>query len=132
MTNKFLRRQLMCRDLKGRCPLPQLLQHLGLGRHACASYRSPLRSDQSASWGIYVRGERQLWKDFGTGDGGDEITFLARVKGWDERRDFNRIHDYYQQVAAGLETAPAPPPLVATSPAHAPPDCTHLQPGTAD
>ena len=121
MTNKFLRRQRACQDLKARCPLPQLLHHLGLGRHARASCCSPRRSDQSASWGIYVCGERHLWKDFGTGDGGDEITFLARLKGWDGRRDFNRILDFYQRVAAGLDTAPSPPPSVATSPALPPP-----------
>lgn len=132
MTHKFLRLQRACQALKARSPLPQLLHQVGLGRDARASYCSPLRSDQSASCGIYVRGERHLWNDFSTGDGGDEIAVLARLKGWNERRDFNRILDYYQQVAAGLETAPAPAPSVATSPVLQPPDCTHLQPGSAD
>jgi hypothetical protein len=61
---------------KQRLPLPDLMRHLGLGEYAKASCRSPLREDNNPSWGIFHRDGMWLWKDHGTGEAGDEVTFL--------------------------------------------------------
>lgn len=92
--------------LKQRLPLPDLLHALGQGQHARRSCSSPFRKDAHASWGIYQRNGRWYFKDLATGDGGDEIAFLARWLGLDEKRNFQRILEYYAQLAG---TTPLPP-----------------------
>jgi hypothetical protein len=42
---------------------------------------------------------RWYFKDQATGDKGDEISFLARWKGLDERRDFRAIVQLYADLA---------------------------------
>ncbi|MEK6536599.1 MAG: hypothetical protein AABZ63_03860, partial [Actinomycetota bacterium] len=131
-TTNYERRKRACQKLKARCPLPLLLDKLGLGRHARPSCRSPLRKDQNASWGIFERAGRHFWKDFGSDDGGDEITFIARFKGWDERRDFTRILDFYERVSRLECRNELPPPVIEIPSTTSLPDCAHLQPGTDD
>lgn len=128
----YERRKRACQKLKARCPLPQLLNQLGLGRHARPSCRSPLRKDQNASWGVFERAGRHFWKDFGTDDGGDEITFIARFKGWDERRDFTRILDFYERVAGSEYQSQPPPPASEVQRNPSLPNCAHLHAGTDD
>ena len=41
--------------LKEKCPLPDLLRRIGLGKHAKPSCPSPFRSDSKPSWGIFQR-----------------------------------------------------------------------------
>jgi hypothetical protein len=87
-------------DLRTSTPLPILLQKLGLGTYAKPSCRSPLRNDSKPSWGIYSRSNGTWgWKDHGTGDGGDEITFLARLHNLDVRKDFRELLCIYEEVA---------------------------------
>lgn len=64
------------------------MQSLGFGDFAKQSTRSPFREDKSPSWGIFQRNGRWHWKDFATGDSGDEITFIAQARGLDAKRDF--------------------------------------------
>ena len=92
-------------SLKQKLPLSDLLHALGQGQHARRSCSSPFRKDAHPSWGIYPRNGRWHFKDLATGDGGDEITFLARWLGLDEKHDFQRILEYYAQLAG---TAPQP------------------------
>ena len=132
-TTTYKRHRRKCAELKQRCPLPLLMQRLGLGHHARSSCRSPFRDDQNASWGIYQRDGRYQWKDLGTGDGGDEITFIARLHNLDQQRDFLRIVDLYQHIAAA-ECEPIQPPVQQPS-APAPsikPDCVGLNQGTVE
>jgi len=126
----YERRKRACQKLKARCPLPQLLNQLGLGQHARPSCRSPLRPDQNASWGIFERDGGHFWKDFGTDDGGDEITFIARFKGWDERKDFARILDYYERVSQWDCRIELPAAAITMIGNPSLPDCAHLHAGT--
>jgi len=133
-TTTYKRHRQKCAELKQRCPLPALLQRLGLGHHARPSCRSPFRDDQNASWGIYRRDGRYQWKDLGTGDGGDEITFLARLHNLDQQRDFLRLVDLYQHIAAG-EAGIVQPPVQQQPPEPTPkslPDSSGLTTGTVE
>lgn len=80
-------------------PLPVVLNRVGLGEYAKRSCRSPFREDGNPSWGIYRRNDRWYWKDHGNEDGGDEITFIARHEGLDERRNFVGILDRWEAIS---------------------------------
>lgn len=67
-------------SLRARCPLPVLMRRMGLGQHVRKTCRSPLRPDKKSSWGVFQREGRWFWKDFGTGEAGDEISFLVHAK----------------------------------------------------
>ena len=64
-------------QLKQKLPLPQLMEQLGYGEFAKRSVCSPFREDKNPSWGIYEDAKGWHFKDFATGEGGDELDFLA-------------------------------------------------------
>jgi len=66
-------------QLKARLPLPDLLRAMGLGAYAKKLCCSPLRKDNNPSWGIYQDDKGWHWKDFATGEGGDELDFLQAL-----------------------------------------------------
>jgi hypothetical protein len=87
--------------LKAVCPLPVLLKRMHLDKLAVRNCCSPFRKDIKASWGIFQGDDGQYrWKDLSTGDSGDEISFLARYLGLDERKDFPLILGIYSHFAA--------------------------------
>ncbi len=61
--------------LKERLLIPEVWQKLGLEGQPGASCRSPFRPDKNPSFSITKDGQR--WKDFGTGQHGDVIDFIA-------------------------------------------------------
>ena len=67
-------------EARQRLPLPDLMLKLGLGDHAKPKAKSPFRDEKNASFGIYNANGRWRWKDHGTGEGGDEIDFLAKLE----------------------------------------------------
>lgn len=109
--------------------MPVLLAKLGLAAYAKRSCPSPLRPDHNPSWGIIQREGGWYFKDHGNDDSGDEVTFIARLKGWDEQRDFKRIVDFYGETAN--KTGPAEQLTVDyPQPPASPPDLTGYSPGT--
>jgi hypothetical protein len=88
--------------LKRACPMPDLMLKMGLGEFAASNVCSPFRVDKKPSWGIFEHCGHWFFKDQATGDTGDEITLLARWKGWDEKRDFCAILELYAEIA-GVE-----------------------------
>jgi hypothetical protein len=44
-------------------------------------FNHPLREDRNPSFSIYRRGDRLLWKDFSTDDGGSSISFVMKKYG---------------------------------------------------
>ena len=86
-------------QLKQLCPLPTLMKHLGLGKHAKVSSKSPFRTDNKASWGIFNSDNGWRFKDHGTGESGDEIAFLASYLRLDQRENFPSLLGVYQAVA---------------------------------
>ncbi len=117
--------------LRTRCPLPVLMHRMGLGRYVRRSCCSPLRADHSASWGVYPRGDRWFWKDHGTGDGGDEIDFVASAKKVDVHKDFGRVLAYWEDLANTGPAASAPAELPEPEP-RCKPDASGFGPGTDD
>jgi len=72
-------------ELKARLPLPDLLRAMGLGEYAKKLCCSPLRKDNNPSWGIYQDDKGWHWKDFATGEGGDELDFLQSLHNCDTK-----------------------------------------------
>ena len=67
-------------QLKEKLPLPDLMERMGYGEHAVASCCSPFREDKNPSWGIFRNPSGiWLWKDHGTDQSGDEITFIQEA-----------------------------------------------------
>lgn len=131
MSNHHQYRQLKkkCQTLKSRCPMPVLLAKLGLAAYAKPSCPSPLRPDHNPSWGIFQRQGGWYFKDHGNDDSGDEVTLIAKLKGWDEQRDFKRIVDFYESTARKPDLAEPLAVVCAPTPA-SPPDLTGYSPGT--
>lgn len=64
--------------LKERLLIPEVWQKLGLAGQPAATCRSPFREDKNPSFSISKDGKR--WKDYGTGQGGDVIDFIAMAR----------------------------------------------------
>lgn len=118
-------------QLRASTPLPVLLRKLNLGQHARPSCTSPLRDDSNPSWGIYQRGERWFWRDHGTGDGGDEIDFLARLDGVDPRHNFTGLLDRWEMVSKLPDPNPQAGKAAATKARATRPDCQSIREGNA-
>ena len=93
-------------ELKARLPLPGLLRSMGLGDYAKKLCCSPLRKDNNPSWGIYQDDKGWHWKDFATGEGGDELDFLQALHNCDTKEALT----HYENMA-GLPK-PAQPTTV--------------------
>lgn len=131
MSNNHQYRQLKkkCQTLKIKCPMPVLLAKLGLAAYAKPSCPSPFRPDQTPSWGIFPHKGSWYFKDHGDDDSGDEVTLIARLKDWDERRDFRRIVEFHGETAR--KTDPAEQLTVAhPQPPASPPDLSGYSAGT--
>lgn len=126
-------------QLKQLCPLPALIEHLGLGRHAKPSSKSPVRTDNNASWGIFNSDDGWRFKDHGTGDTGAEIAFLASHLRLDPHENFLLLLGVYwataQKVSSGrtqdVQSGPSTPFNGAEEPMFLP-DRTGFGPSTVD
>ena len=96
-----MNKQIDVNALKQICPLPHLMQLVGLGQYAKSSCPSPFRQDQKASWGIFQYEGRWMYKDFGTGEVGDEIGLLANLHNLDPHDDFRAVLKIYQDIVDG-------------------------------
>jgi hypothetical protein len=118
-------------QLRESTPLPVLLRKLKLGRHARPSCTSPLRDDHSASWGIYPKNNRWYWKDLGTGDGGDEIEFLARLHKVDSKQNFAALLDRWEMISMLPDPNPQAGKLAPAKAHPTRPDCQSIREGKA-
>jgi len=64
--------------LKERLLIPEVWQKLGLQGQPAKACRSPFREDKNPSFSITKDGRR--WKDYGTGQSGDVIDFIAMAR----------------------------------------------------
>lgn len=89
--------QITIPEAKERLRIPTLWKILNLSGEPPARdgvCRSPFRDDSSPSFSIYANGTR--FKDHGTGDGGDAITFYAmarRIENREAVREFLALAD---------------------------------------
>ena len=92
--------------LRLRCPLPVLMRQMGLGKYVRPSCCSPLRPDNSPSWGIFQRADRWYWKDLGTDESGDELDFIIQAKNRDLRKSRLKALAYWKEMADGATDTP--------------------------
>ena len=112
-------------QLRLKCPLPVLMRKLGLARFVKSSCASPFRADQKPSWGIFQTNGRWMFKDFATGECGDEIALLAHLYHQDQQRDFKKLLDVYAGVANQTENQSEPAPIK-PAPPNTKPDTSFL------
>jgi hypothetical protein len=93
-------------EARRRLPLPDLMVKLGLGDHAKSKAKSPFRPEKTASFGIYNSDGRWRWKDHGTGEGGDEIDFLAKLE---NKSNQDAMLDYAQLAGIPIQEKPPEP-----------------------
>lgn len=86
-------------EAKEKMPLPGMLLHLGLGKYAKPSCKSPLREEDNASFGIFETTAGYRWKDHGSNRGGDEVQFLADYLRIDNRKNFWLLSQLYCAIA---------------------------------
>lgn len=80
-------------EAKRRLPLPELMRALGCGEAAKSSALSPLRQESSPSFGIFQKENGNwCWKDHSTGDHGDEIDFIGKYLGLDQRESREKFY----------------------------------------
>jgi hypothetical protein len=73
-------------EAKARLTIPILWKRLGLPGESAKSCRSPFREDRSPSFSVFADG--QAFFDFGRGEGGDQIPFLAQALGISKEEAF--------------------------------------------
>ena len=83
------------RVLKNACPMPVLMEKIGLGDYAKKSCTSPFRDDKNPSFGVFQGGSGWFFKDHATGESGDEINLLAKYHQMDPRNDFRSLASIY-------------------------------------
>lgn len=66
-------------------PLPALMHRIGDGAHAKKSAHCGWRRDLHPSLSVFPHNGRWFWKDHGTGESGDEITYLEKRLGLTRR-----------------------------------------------
>jgi hypothetical protein len=66
-------------EAKERVSVPALWERYGFNGNPSKSCKSPFREDTNPSFSVFENGRR--WKDHGTGDGGDAITFIEKAEG---------------------------------------------------
>jgi len=99
-------------QLKQKLPLPQLMEQLGYGEFAKRSVCSPFREDKNPSWGIYEDAKGWHFKDFATGEGGDELDFLAIHNKCDAKQALKLYQQYAGNtpIKATVSIGELPPP----------------------
>lgn len=122
--------------LKTQCPLPDLMRMVGYGQFAKSSCPSPFRQDKNSSWGIFEYKESWYFKDFGTGERGDEIAFLAQINHLDAQDDFVAVLRIYQDIVKGMAVNSIQAPTIeapvssCSSTSSTKPDARGFGPGT--
>jgi len=92
--------------LKQTLPLPQLLKALGYGDGNLKILCCPLHDDHSPSFSIFRKKNGGWgWKCFAGCGSGDEIDFLAKLRGLDPKKDFRKIANEYSQLATAAGPA---------------------------
>jgi hypothetical protein len=125
-----MNKQIDVNALKQICPLPHLMELVGLGQYAKSSCPSPFRQDQKASWGIFQYSGRWMYKDFGTGEVGDEIGLLATMNGLNPHDDFCKVLRIYQDIVNGRCFRTKAGSLITPCSEKTIPDAVGLGPGT--
>ena len=85
-------------EMKQKCPLPLLLQRIGLERFVTTSGPSPLQVKESSQWSVYQCAGRWCYFDVNSNELGDEVGLLARLLRLDADQDLTSIALYYREI----------------------------------
>jgi hypothetical protein len=92
-------------EARNKLPLDLLMAHLGHTEAAKPKAKSPFRDDKTPSFGIYRSQDGRLrWKDHATGEGGDEVDYLAQFYELSPADAQKK----YMELAGGNTFQPAP------------------------
>jgi CHC2 zinc finger len=97
-------------EAKARFTIPVLWRMFNLPGKPARSCRSPFREDRSPSFSISEDGRR--WIDFATGERGDAVDFLAKIKSISSAEAFIELLKVVDGTVQGL--APTRSPEVKT------------------
>ena len=97
----IMTRKIDVTSLREKCPLPNLLQLVGLGEYAKSRCSSPFSPEKRVPWGLFQYQGRWMYKDCGTGELGDEIGLLAKIHKLDPHDDFGAVLKIYQDIVNG-------------------------------
>jgi len=86
-------------SLRQKCPLPNLLQLVGLGEYAKSSCESPFCQNHKL-WHVFQYQGRWIYKDICTGELGDEIGLLARLNKLNPHDDLAAVLKIYQNIVS--------------------------------
>ena len=93
-------------EAKERVSIPYLWSRYGYPGNPSRSCKSPFRDESNPSFSVFSCGE--AWKDHGTGDGGDSVTFIQFAEGVSNAEACRKIIGY----AGGSSPAFRPPARV--------------------
>ena len=121
--------------LKEKCPLPDLMKLVGLGQYAKTCCESPFCQNHKA-WRIFQYQGRWMYKDYCTGEIGDEIGLVARMHKLDPHSDFKAVLMIYKDIVNGKRKGKGKifkckGPAASLSPtSKTKPNCSGFGPGT--
>jgi|TARA_B100001971_G_scaffold209617_1_gene233526 hypothetical protein len=93
-------------EAKERVSIADLWSRYGYEGNPSRSCRSPFRDERNPSFSVFAGG--YAWKDHGTGDGGDSVTFIQFAEGVSNAEACRKIAGY----AGGDATTPRPARIV--------------------
>ncbi|MDB4681249.1 CHC2 zinc finger domain-containing protein [bacterium] len=93
-------------EAKERVSIADLWSRYGYEGNPSRSCRSPFRDERNPSFSVFAGG--YAWKDHGTGDGGDSVTFIQFAEGVSNAEACRKIAGY----AGGDVTTPRPARIV--------------------
>lgn len=91
-------------ELKQQLDIRDLWRALGCAGEPGKSCRAPHRPDSNPSFSVHSEGTR--WKDFGSGEGGDALDFIALIRGTDTKGAITWAREY---LGEHREATPARP-----------------------
>jgi hypothetical protein len=91
-----------------RFTIPVLWRMFNLRGDPGSPCHSPFREDRSASFSVCYEGRG--WKDHATGEGGNAVGFLAKIKGISKEEAFIELLNLVDGTAEKVEESPRRPP----------------------
>ena len=79
-------------DAKERVSIPYLWSLYGYEGNPLKSCKSPFRDESNSSFSVFADGT--AWKDHGTGEGGDSVTFIQMAEGLSKADACRKIISY--------------------------------------
>ena len=100
-------------ELKASVSLADTAAKLGIANFPSGTGKmcSPIRAgDENPSFNIYEGKDGLRWKDFGTGDGGDQVTLIEKVRGVSQGEAIKILREFAGDTSEARSTRPKAAP----------------------